>query len=152
MAGEQRVDLYRLPLGAGGCPVKWNGRAYEAIAARVEGRPARRLFHAALEVAVGAGYVIEQAPEPDLGEGSGAGSSPRAPSARWAGRFRLFRYEVRLGSGGSIPTWREAVGGLVRFGLSTRSGPTRAEGGPPGSDAGLGARRARRGEMWNPTR
>ena len=116
MAGEQRVDLYWLPLGAGGHSVKWNGRAYEAIAARVEGRPARRLFHAALEVAVdGVSYVIEQAPEPDL-RGERRGVVAEGPvGARWAGRFRLFRYEVRLWEGGSIPDVAEAVGGPVRL-------------------------------------
>jgi hypothetical protein len=33
------VDLYWLPLGAGGNFVRLNGRLYEAVAARVQGRP-----------------------------------------------------------------------------------------------------------------
>jgi hypothetical protein len=36
------VDLYRLPLGAGGPPsVRWSGRLYEAIAAHRQHREAR---------------------------------------------------------------------------------------------------------------
>ena len=35
---EGRVDLYWLPLGAGGHCVRANGRVYEAVAARLAGR------------------------------------------------------------------------------------------------------------------
>ena len=47
---EARVDLSRLPLGAGGRTVRLNGRAYEAAAAWRGRRPRRELDHAALEV------------------------------------------------------------------------------------------------------
>ncbi len=33
------IDLYWLPLGAGGHSVRLNGRVYEALAARLGGRP-----------------------------------------------------------------------------------------------------------------
>jgi len=57
------VDLYWLPLGAGGHSVRLNGRAYEAVAALVERRPACDLYHTALEVHVPEGrFVIEQTP------------------------------------------------------------------------------------------
>lgn len=104
------VDLYWLPLGAGGHFVKWNGRIYEAIKARVERRAALDLYHSALEVHVGADtYVIEQAPEPDL-TGERRGVVAEGPvGARWAGRFRIFRYEVRVWRGGRIPDVAEAV-------------------------------------------
>ncbi len=61
------VDLYWLPLGAGGHSVRWNGRAFEAVAARLKHRSARDLYHSALEVWLPAkgSWVIEQAPIPD---------------------------------------------------------------------------------------
>jgi hypothetical protein len=61
------VNLYWLPLGAGGRFVRLNGRVYEALAARLQRRPA------------------------------------------WAGRFRIFRYEIRLWFNGHIPDVAEAV-------------------------------------------
>jgi hypothetical protein len=105
------VDLFWLPLGAGGRSVRLNGRAFEAVAARLAHRPSRDLYHAALEVRVpDAGrFVIEQAPAGDspgavrgvVGEG--------AVGARFAGRARIFRYEVRRWHDGVIPDVAEAV-------------------------------------------
>jgi hypothetical protein len=104
------IDLYWLPLGAGGHSVRWNGRVYEAVKARLERRQALALYHSALQVHLGTEtYVIEQAPEPDL-TGASRGVVAEGPvGARWAGRFRLFRYEVRVWPGGSIPDVAEAV-------------------------------------------
>ena len=42
---ESGVDLYWLPLGAGGRSVRLNGRVFEAVAARLERRPPRDLYH-----------------------------------------------------------------------------------------------------------
>ena len=59
------VDLYWLPLGAGGHSVRLNGRVFEAVVSRLEHRPACDLYHSALEVRVPEGrFVIEQAPVP----------------------------------------------------------------------------------------
>jgi len=104
------VDLFWLPLGAGGHFVKLNGRAYEAVAARLQRRPARDLYHSALQVQVPEGtFVIEQAPVHDWsGEGRGV-VAEGAVGARWAGRFRIFRYEIRLWLDGRIPDVAEAV-------------------------------------------
>ena len=90
--------------------MKWNGRVYEAIKARLEGRPRFDLYHAALQVHLaGDAYVIEQAPEPDL-SGERRGVVAEGPvGARWAGRFRIFRYEIRVWRGGNIPDIAEAV-------------------------------------------
>ena len=54
MATERRaaVDLYWLPLGAGGHFVRMNGRIYEALAAWRGKRPRRDLYHSALIVTV----------------------------------------------------------------------------------------------------
>ena len=54
-------------IGAGGHFVRLNGRVYEALAARVERRPACDFYHSALQVEVAEGaFVIEQAPVRDL--------------------------------------------------------------------------------------
>ena len=93
---EPGVDLYWLPLGAGGHSVRLNGRVFEAVAARLGRRAACDLYHSALEVRVPeARYVIEQAPIPD-GNGAERGVvAEGAVGSAWAGRFRLFRYELR---------------------------------------------------------
>ena len=107
---EFGVDLYWLPLGAGGHSVRLNGLVFEAVAARLERRAACDLYHSALEVRVPEGrFVIEQTPIPD-GNGAGRGVvAEGAVGSRWAGRLRLFRYELRRWSGGAIPDIREAV-------------------------------------------
>jgi hypothetical protein len=102
--------LYWLPLGAGGHFVRLNGRVYEALAARVERRRARDLYHSALQVQVSEGtYVIEQTPVPDLNGKQRGVVAEGAVGSRWAGRFRIFRYEIRLWHDGHIPDVAEAV-------------------------------------------
>jgi hypothetical protein len=104
------VDLYWLPLGAGGHFVRLNGRVYEAVAARLQGRPACDLYHSALQVEVpGAKYVIEQAPIHDWSSKDRGVVAEGAVGTSWAGRFRIFRYEIRLWRGGNIPDVAEAV-------------------------------------------
>jgi hypothetical protein len=104
------VDLYWLPLGAGGRFVRLNGRVYEAITAFLQRRRRYDLYHAALQVELPEGtYVVEQAPVPDL-SGEARGVVAEGPvGARWAGRFRIFRYEIRVWPGGNIPDVAEAV-------------------------------------------
>jgi len=104
------VDLYWLPLGAGGHFVRLNGRIYETLAARLARRPACDLYHSALQIEVPEGtFVIEQTPVPDLrGERRGVVAAG-AVGTRWAGRLRVFRYEIRVWRGGHIPDVAEAV-------------------------------------------
>jgi len=104
------VDLYWLPLGAGGHSVRLNGRVFEAAAARLGRRPRRDLYHSALDVHLPEGrFVIEMAPVPG-GEAVDRGVvAEGAVGTRRAGRFRLFRYEVRRWRGGMIPDVDEAV-------------------------------------------
>jgi len=107
---EPGVDLYWLPLGAGGNSVRLNGRVFEAVAARLERRPPCDLYHSALEVRVPEGrFVIEQTPIPDSNGGERGVVAEGAVGSRWAGRFRIFRYEVRRWCGGIIPDVNEAV-------------------------------------------
>jgi hypothetical protein len=107
---ESGVDLYWLPLGAGGHSVRLNGRVFEAVAARLERREPCDLYDAALEVRVPEGrFVIEMTPIPD-GKGGERGVVAEGPvGSRWAGRFRIFRYEVRRWRDGTIPDVGEAV-------------------------------------------
>jgi len=104
------VDLYWLPLGAGGHSVRLNGRVFEAIVARLEKRPVRDLYHSALVVTVPQGtFVIEMAPIPDA-DGAARGVVAEGPvGSRWARRLRIFRYEIRRWRGGVIPDVAEAV-------------------------------------------
>ena len=104
------VDLYWLPLGAGGHFVRLNGRVYERLAAWSQRRQTRDLYHSALEIQVaGSHFVIEQAPARDRsGEQRGV-VAEGAVGTRWAARFRIFRYEVRLWRDGRIPDVGEAV-------------------------------------------
>jgi hypothetical protein len=104
------VDLYWLPLGAGGHFVRLNGRLYEALAARLQRRRAYDLYHSALQVELPEGtFVIEQAPVHDWSGKDRGVVAEGAVGTPWAGRFRIFRYEIRLWAGGHIPDVAEAV-------------------------------------------
>jgi hypothetical protein len=107
---EAGVDLYWLPLGAGGHSVRLNGQIFEALAARLQRRPPCDLYHSALVVRVPEGrFVIESAPVL-RGDGDERGVVAGGPvGTRLAGRFRIFRYELRRWSGGVIPDIGEAV-------------------------------------------
>jgi hypothetical protein len=98
------IYLYWLPLGAGGVGfVRFNGRIYEAIKARLHRRRPLDLYHTALEIRIPEGrFIVENAwPSPDADIASrgvvieGPVFSPRLA------RFRPFRYEVRC--------WRDGV-------------------------------------------
>src|SRR5438270_39008 len=104
------IYLYWLPLGSGGNFVRLNGKVYEAVAARLQQRPTCDLYHSALQVIVPKGrYVIEQTPVIDA-HGPERGVVAEGPvGARWAGRFRIFRYEVHRWLDGVIPDLNEAV-------------------------------------------
>jgi len=115
------LDLYWIPLGAGERPgqrvVRFSGRVFEAIDALSDGRPRRRLFHAALVATRDSSTVyVEMAPVPD-----GNGRDERgvvaegAVGASWLGRLRIFRYEVRRWSNGTIPDLSYAVDSPVRI-------------------------------------
>jgi hypothetical protein len=107
---ETGIDLYWLPLGAGGHSVRLNGRVFEAVAALLERRRPCELYHSALVVRVPEGrFVIEQAPLRASDGGERGVVAKGAVGSRWAGRFRIFRYEVRCWRGGIIPDIAVAV-------------------------------------------
>lgn len=104
------VNLYWLPLGAGGHCVRFNGLVYEAAVALLGHRPACDLYHSALEVRVPEGrFVIEQTPVPDNDGAKRGVVAGGAVGSRWAGRLRIFRYELRRWNDGVIPDIAEAV-------------------------------------------
>ena len=105
------IELYWLPLGAGGWFVRFNGRVYEALQALRDRRPTLDLFHTALVVTVPEGrFVVENTwPIPDS-DGSARGSVVEGPvfDVR-LGRLRSFRYEVRCWRDGTIADIAYAV-------------------------------------------
>jgi hypothetical protein len=110
------VDLYWIPLGAGGHSVRFNGRVFEAIEAARQHRRRCELYHAALVVECdGEDYTIEVAPSPDADEASRGVVGTGAVGSRYVGWLRLFRYEVRCWRGGSISDLGAAVGGPRRL-------------------------------------
>jgi hypothetical protein len=110
------VDLYWIPLGAGQHVVRLTGKLFEAVSARVQRRRPCDLYHSALVVVAPEGrFVIEQTPIPDT-QGDRRGVVLEGPvGSRLAGRFRLFRYEVRRWRDGVIPDIAEAVSSPVRM-------------------------------------
>jgi hypothetical protein len=103
------IDLYWLPLGAGGHSVRLNGKVFEAVAAWLDRRDRCDLYHSALQVYIPEGrFVIEQAPAWSDGAERGV-VAEGSVVARAAGRLRLFRYEVRRWRDGVIPDIAEAV-------------------------------------------
>jgi hypothetical protein len=110
------VDLYWIPLGAGGHSVRFNGRVFEAIEAARQHRERCDLYHAALVVELdGDRHTIEVAPSPDAAEATRGVVATGAVGSRHIGWLRLFRYEVRCWRGGSIPDLGEAVGDPLRL-------------------------------------
>jgi hypothetical protein len=111
--GEYGIDVYWLPLGAGGWFVRLNGRIYETILAHREHRRPLDLYHSALEVRLPEGrFVIEDAwPIPDA-HGVSRGVVVEGPvGSPVLARLRTFRYEVRR--------WRDGCIGDAAFAVAS---------------------------------
>ncbi len=149
-AATPGVDLYWLPLGAGGHCVRVNGRVFEGLAAHHERRARYALYHSALEVTGrGARYVVEMAPvwnTPDPERGSVCEGAVGRP---WLGRFRLFRYEVRRWPDGRIPDVDEAVDSPQRLSSDEARAQRVLDLVPAFPTATWGTDEQRAGEMWN---
>ena len=143
------IDLYWLPLGAGGRSVRLNGLVFEAVAARLQHRGRADLYHSALELSVPEGrYVIEQAPA--WGASGERGVVAEGPvGLRAAGRFRLFRYEVRRWRDGVIPDAAEAVESPQRLSDDTAAARRILELVPELPTPVWGRDELHTGEMWN---
>jgi hypothetical protein len=105
------IDLYWLPLGAGGRWVRWNGRIYERVLAARERRSRCDLYHSALQIhSGGVTFAIEMGPVWNVAATCRGVVCEGPVGARVLGKLRAFRYEVRCWPGGSIPDLAEAVG------------------------------------------
>jgi hypothetical protein len=106
------VDLYWIPLGAGGHSVRLNGRLFEAITAARQRRPRRALYHAALLVSLdGECYAVELAPAFSRSREDHGVMHTGAVGSRLLGWSSLFRYELRCWRSGTIPDLSFAVDG-----------------------------------------
>jgi hypothetical protein len=108
------VELLWIPLGAGQHVVRVSGRAFEALMAFVQRRPACALYHSALVVTVPDGrYVIEMTPVPDQhGEKRGVVAGG-AVGSTWLGKLRVFRYEIHRWRNGVIPDIDHAIAAMT---------------------------------------
>jgi hypothetical protein len=145
------VDLYWLPLGAGGHFVRLNGRLYEFVQAFLEHRTSADLYHSALEVTVPEGrFVIENAwPIPDVNSAARGVTVEGPVGSRRFSRLRTFRYEVRCWLDGTIADADEAVDSPLRLSddeTQARHVLAMAKSVPPYI---WGRDELRVGEMWN---
>ena len=144
------IDLYWLPLGAGGQFVRLNGRIFEALASRLERRPAQDLYHSALQVSVpAASYVIEMAPVRDRHGTLRGVVAEGAVGSRWARPLRIFRYENRCWPDGVIPDLDEAVESRQRLTDDPALATRLLELVPEAPTPVWGRDELRTGEMWN---
>jgi hypothetical protein len=144
------VDLYWIPLGAGGHSVRFNGRVFEAVQAARDHRRRCDLYHAALVVEHdGDRHTIELAPSPNADEASRGVVATGAVGNRHAGRLRLFRYEVRCWRGGTIPDLGEAVGGPRRLSSDPQLARRLLGLVPRAPTPVWGRDELKAGEMWN---
>jgi hypothetical protein len=110
-ASEVSIELYWLPLGAGGWFVRLNGRIYEAIHALLERRAPLDLYHSALQLRLPEGRVVIENcwPIPDA-DPDARGVMAQVPvGSRRLVRWRVFRYEVRRWRDGIIADAEAAV-------------------------------------------
>lgn len=149
MAGKSSVDLYWLPLGAGGHSVRLNGQIFETVSALLERRSPCDLYHSALIVRAPKGrFVIEQAPASSNGADRGVVSEGAVGSAR-AARFGIFRYELRCWRDGVIPDISEAVDSPLRLTDDSERAQRLLELAPSVPTHVWGRDELGTGEMWN---
>ncbi len=116
MSRNAAADLYWLPLGAGGHCVRMSGRVFEAFCSRMQRREMGDLYHSALGVQIDSvDYVIEMAPVWNERTKERGVVAEGPVGHHHAGRFRLFRYEIRCWRGGHIPDVDQAVESPVRL-------------------------------------
>jgi hypothetical protein len=144
------VDLYWLPLGAGGHSVRINGLVYEAVAARGGGRERCDLYHSALEVRDDQErYVIEMAPVWSERAGDHGVVGEGAVGSRLLGGLRAFRYEIRRWPDGRIPDAADAVDSPQRLTDDPAVARRVLELVPMIPRLVWGRDEARTGDMWN---
>ena len=144
------VDLYWLPLGAGGHCVRTNGRVFEVLSSAAHGRGPCDLYHSALEVHVGSlRYVIEMAPVWNERTKARGVVAEGAVGDRRAGRLRLFRYEVRRWRDSWIPDMDEAVDSPRRLSSAPTCAARILDLVPQVPTSVWGRDELQAGDMWN---
>jgi hypothetical protein len=147
---DDGVELFWLPLGAGGFVVRRICLWYEARAARRDRRPAQPLFHSALRVTVGgSSYIVEMAPVWNLSVPQRGVVAEGAVGHGRLGRWRAFRYEVRCWAGGRIPDVAEAIDSPLRVADDTSAAVRVLELVPLVPPLTWGRDELQLGEMWN---
>ncbi|HET7339542.1 MAG TPA: hypothetical protein VFK22_08335 [Candidatus Dormibacteraeota bacterium] len=144
------VDLFWLPLGAGGNFVRLNGLVYEAVMAALQRRHRYDLYHSALEVTLPEGrFTIEQTPAAAHGEERGVvGVGPIG--AKWlADRIAIFHYEFRCWRDGVIPDIDEAVESPRRLTTDIETARRILDLAPKAPFLLWGRDDLRVGDMWN---
>lgn len=147
-----RIDLYWIPLGAGGSGfVRLNGRIYEAVESRLEGRKPSALYHTALGVLIPEGrFVVETMwPMPDLDTESRGVVVQGPVGGRWLAHWRTFRYEVRRWRNGVLGDIQYAVDGPQMISGDTRQAQRLLELAESVPSLTWGRDQLRTGEMWN---
>ena len=112
------MDLYWLPLGAGGHSVRWNGRAFEAVAARLKHRSAARpLSLRARSAAARSGAICDRAGSDPGRARQGAGAWLQRGLLVRAGRGARGSSATRCDDGetASIPDVADAVESPLRL-------------------------------------
>jgi hypothetical protein len=144
------VDLYWIPLGAGAHVVRISGRLFEALSAFLQRRARCDLYHSALVVRAPEGhFVIEQAPVPDLHGARRGVVAQGVVGTKWAGRFRVFRYEVRRWRDGVIPDIGAAIASPVRLSDDLADARRVLDALPAVPTPVWGRDQSDTGEMWN---
>lgn len=148
--GVASIDLFWLPLGAGGHCIKMNGRVYEALAAWQARRARCVIYHSALSIAVPEGrFVIEMTPIRDRSGVARGVVAEGAVGSRAAGHLRLFRYEIRRWRDGAIPDAAEAVDSPQRASVDLAQARRLLELVPAVPTPVWGRDELGAGEMWN---
>ena len=148
--GDAAVDLYWIPLGAGGHSVRFNGKVFEALEAARRHRQRWDLYHAALIVELeGERYTIEIAPSPNADEASRGVVATGAVGSSLIGRLRMFRYEIRCWLGGTIPDLGFAVGGPHRLTTDPQAARRLLDVLPESPTPVWGRDELGTGDMWN---
>jgi hypothetical protein len=150
MDSAARIDLFWLPLGAGGRFVRLNGIAFEMLCARHQHRPRCDLYHSALSIHVPDGrYVIEMTPIRRIDSADRVPVTGGAVGSGLLGHFKIFRYEVVRWRNGAIPDVTEAVDNPRVISTDTGTAQRLLELVPSVPTAVWGRDELRAGEMWN---
>jgi hypothetical protein len=150
ITNQAAVDLYWIPLGAGGHSVRINGKVYEAISSFIDRRPRCDIYHSALTILVPDGFfTVEMTPIPNRRGRERGVVAEGAVGSRWASHLRIFRYEIRCWRNGLIPDLQFAVAPPVQLTDQVLTAERILEELPSVPTVVWGRDELRTGEMWS---